>query len=102
MGGGIKLKIIEAALKQKAIVGVEGSVAVPGFIAGKHFLEARDYSEMIDFTIKLVNDPELCRFLVNNTCELLNKNFLQKNISAKLERFLQETIMTHRRNAEKH
>jgi glycosyltransferase involved in cell wall biosynthesis len=57
MGGGFKLKILEAAAMRRAIVGLAGAVTAPGFVAGEHYVEARDMEDLITATVRLMSEP---------------------------------------------
>lgn len=92
MGGGFKLKILEAAVMQKAMVGLKGAIAAPGFEPGVHFLEADDFDEMIELTIELINNPERCQELASNAFDLLKRDYFWEHLSGKFNSFLEEIV----------
>ncbi|MCP4601425.1 MAG: glycosyltransferase family 4 protein [Proteobacteria bacterium] len=84
MGGGFKLKIIEAAALKKAIVGLKGAVAAPGFENGTHFLEAANMDDLVEKTINLLSVPKTIDQLTRNAYDLLEKEYTVEAVYTKL------------------
>jgi len=58
VGGGFKLKLLEAAAYGTGIVAVKGAVTDDGFQRGVHYLEANGFDDMVDAAIALFGNPE--------------------------------------------
>jgi glycosyltransferase involved in cell wall biosynthesis len=71
MGGGFKLKLLEAAAYGTGIVAVKGAVTDDGFQRGVHYLEADNYEDLVDTAIELVDHGEQLKSLRTNARALL-------------------------------
>jgi len=75
MGGGFKLKLLEAAAYGTGIVAVKGAVTDEGFQRGVHFLEADSYEDLVDTAIGLVDHGEQLKTLRTNARALLASRY---------------------------
>jgi glycosyltransferase involved in cell wall biosynthesis len=75
MGGGFKLKLLEAAAYGTGIVAVKGAVTDDGFQRGVHYLEADNFDDLVDTAIELVNHGEQLKSLRTNAGELLSSRY---------------------------
>jgi len=75
MGGGFKLKLLEAAAYGTGIVAVKGAVTDEGFQRGVHFLEADSFEDLVDTAIGLVDHKEQLKSLRMNAQALLGSRF---------------------------
>jgi polysaccharide biosynthesis protein PslH len=75
MGGGFKLKLLEAAAYGTGIVAVKGAVTDDGFQCGVHYLEADNFEDLVDTAIDLVNHGEQLKSLRTNARALLESRF---------------------------
>lgn len=83
-GGGFKLKIAEAVHFNLPIVAIKGAVTDRSMKAGKHFLEAQDFDDLIELGIKLIENRERQEQLVKNSKELFASNYSVKTIHERL------------------
>ncbi len=88
MGGGIKIKVLEAlssgipVLSNK--IGMEGINATSG-VHYYHCEEPSDYEQTI---IKLIDNPDLAKTIGNNGRDFINRNFNQEEGNKKLPNYL--------------
>ena len=75
MGGGFKLKLLEAAAYGTGIVAVKGAVTDDGFQRGVHYLEADNFDDLVDTAIELVNHGEQLKSLRTNARALLSSRY---------------------------
>jgi glycosyltransferase involved in cell wall biosynthesis len=75
MGGGFKLKVLEAAALKRAIVGVRNAVAAPGFVPGVHYFEARDVEELVTTTVALMKSEEKLTRVAAEAHELIRTRY---------------------------
>ena len=75
VGGGLKIKTVEAISYGKPIVStVEGAVGI-GEAGNNGIMLARDRAEFIEAFIRLVNEPELVRELISQGQKLVESDF---------------------------
>jgi glycosyltransferase involved in cell wall biosynthesis len=79
MGGGLKLKLLEAAALKKAIIGFAKAITAPGFVAGTHYRQATSFNDLVDKTIRLMREPEEIKRLSQNAYDLLEKKYTSQN-----------------------
>jgi polysaccharide biosynthesis protein PslH len=75
MGGGFKLKLLEAAAYGTGIVAVKGAVTDDGFKQGVHYLEADSFEDLVDTAIGLVDQGEQLKSLRTNAQALLASRY---------------------------
>lgn len=69
-GGGFKLKIAEAALHHVPIVALEESITDFNMKPGIHYVSAKNFEDLIERAIALIDDQEMRRQLVKNNTKL--------------------------------
>ena len=84
MGGGFKLKILEAAALKKAIVGLKGAVTAAGFEAGTHYIEAKQINDLVEKTIDLMDAPKQIELLTKNAYDLIEKEYTGDGMYTKI------------------
>jgi len=84
MGGGFKLKLLEAAAMKNAVVSLKGVITAPGFEAGAHYLEAEDFDGLIETTLQLIKQPGEMKRLAQNAYDLIEREYTWKNSYCKL------------------
>ncbi len=91
MGGGTRLKVLEAMAMGKAIVstplGCEGLDVTPG----KHVLLADEPADFADQIIALFNDPARARLLGQQARDLVKSRYAWKHLTPALETVIQGT-----------
>jgi len=75
MGGGFKLKLLEAVAYGTGIIAVKGAVTDDGFQRGVHYLEADNFEDMVDAAIELVDHGEQLKSLRTNARALLASRY---------------------------
>jgi glycosyltransferase involved in cell wall biosynthesis len=96
MGGGFKLKVLEAAALKRAIVGLANAVAIPGFVAGVHHAEARDMEELISTTLSLMKTPERIARMAAEAHELVRTRYTWDQAGDHLMRAISRAIALRR------
>ncbi|HNT36593.1 MAG TPA: glycosyltransferase family 4 protein, partial [bacterium] len=95
IGGGVRLKMLEALAMGKAIVttesGAEGSSAEPG----KEFLQASSSEEMRDQILRLLDDGELRRTLQRNARQAAVNRYSWEICGQRFEK-MHEWLLTER------
>jgi glycosyltransferase involved in cell wall biosynthesis len=84
MGGGFKLKVLEAAALRKAMVRLAGDVTAPGFVAGTHYIEAADFDDLAQRTVALMSRPEEIRRLSDNAHALVRERYSWRSVYERL------------------
>ncbi len=75
MGGGFKLKLLEAAALKRAVVALKNAVTSPGFVAGTHYAEAEDMDQLIVKTVSLMDRPQAIRRMCIDAYELVSSKY---------------------------
>ena len=92
IGGGSRLKILEAMAMNKAIVstsvGAEGLMVVNG----ENIILADKPQDFSNSVIELINTIELRNKIANNGLKLVTEKYCWENISLKYENYLKEVI----------
>jgi glycosyltransferase involved in cell wall biosynthesis len=73
LGGGFKLKIIEAALYKTAIFAIKGAITKCNFFKNQHFIEKDTFEGLVSEIIKVQQEPEILDDLIENAF-LIAKN----------------------------
>ncbi len=58
LGGGFKLKVLEAAISKTAIFAISGAITKSNFNKKKHFFEKETFEELIEEIIKVQQTPD--------------------------------------------
>lgn len=58
LGGGFKLKVIEAALSKTAIIAIKGAITPCNFQEGLHFIEKNSFEELISEILRIQRNPK--------------------------------------------
>jgi len=93
MGGGFKLKLLEAAALKKAIVVLANVTSAPAFQAGTHYIEATDFNDLVEKAIWLMKRPKEIERLSRNAYDLLERKYTWQNTHHRL----MDVIRTARR-----
>lgn len=88
VGGGFKLKIAEAVQYSKPIVAIKGSVTDKSMIPNKHFIEAKDFEDLIDKSLDLMDNKAKQQELVKNARELFQKRYTYEYSTNVIENLL--------------
>lgn len=75
MGGGFKLKVLEAVAMKKPIVAVKGAISTPDFNPGTHYCEALDLNNMFEESIKLFSNPKFAVQMSKEAYKFVERNF---------------------------
>lgn len=75
LGGGFKLKVVEAALFKTAIFAIKGAITKCNFIKDLQFIEKESFEELISEIIKFQNEPEKLNNLIENAHSLAKKEY---------------------------
>lgn len=75
LGGGFKLKIIEAAQTKTAIFAIKGAIKKCKFIKGIHYIEFDSFEELISEIIYYQNKAEQLDEMIENAYQLVKKEF---------------------------
>lgn len=93
MGGGFKLKLLEAAALKKAIVGYANAVTAPGFEQGTHYLEVADFNDLVEKTVWLMGSPPEIERLSRNAYDLLQRKYNWQNTYRKLMNLIKDKAL---------
>jgi len=85
LGGGFKLKIVEAALLKTAIFSIKGAITRCNFIGDVHFIEKNSFEELIDEIILVQKKPELLNDLIENAFSVAKNDFTFDKITESLK-----------------
>ena len=84
MGGGFKLKLLEAAALKKAVVALANAINAPLFQAGTHYIKATDFNDLVEKAIWLMKRPKEIERLSRNAYDLLDRKYTWQNTHHKL------------------
>lgn len=82
LGGGFKLKIAEAVSFNRPIIALKESITDCDMKDGIHYLNVNSFEEMIEATIKLIQDDQKMNFLSKNAMELFDKKYSKNAIQS--------------------
>lgn len=88
LGGGFKLKIVEAALHRSAIIAIKGAITECNFIKNRHFLEKDTFEELILEIIRIQNEPELLDNLIENAFIVAKQEYTLNKMIDSLEKII--------------
>ena len=75
LGGGFKLKIIEAALSKTAIFSIKGAITKCNFVRDRHFVEADNFEELIEKIVSIQNSPTKLEGLIENAYKKARESY---------------------------
>ncbi len=79
MGGGFKLKLLEAMALKKAVIGLSNSINESLMEPGTHYYTATDMNDLIIKVVGLMQQPSEVRRLAQNAYRLLESNYTWHN-----------------------
>lgn len=88
LGGGFKLKVVEAALRGKAIVAIKGAIVESNFKPGFHYHESANFSQMATDILSIKSRKEYLRQLGMNALELSQTQYNQQVFNEELKNIL--------------
>ncbi len=89
IGGGSRIKILEALAMKKAVVSTPVGAEGLNVTDGKEVLIGRDESEFADYVLNCLRDGELCRRLGENGRTLVEKDYRWEELGGKYSRYLE-------------
>jgi len=92
LGGGTRLKIVEAMAKGKAIVSTRIGAEGIDVISGQHALLADESGAFADQVLRVLEDPELAARLGSAARELAVDRYGWPAVTSRLERFYEELL----------
>lgn len=95
VGGGTRLKVLDALAMGKALVATRLSVEGLGLTSGTHYLEAETPLEFLSQIRRLEDDPHLRRKLGKVGRELVEREYAWSVIGEELDRAYQGALATH-------
>lgn len=94
VGGGTRLKVLDALAMGKALVATRLSVEGLGLTSGRHYLEAETPLEFLSQVRRLEADPNLRRNLGAAGRELVERQYAWSVVGEELERAYQRAVTT--------
>lgn len=88
LGGGFKLKIVEAALHRSAIFSIKGAITKCNFVKGKHFIEKDTFEELISEIIKVQNKPQSLDEMIEQSYSVAKKEYTMEEIKKNLKEII--------------
>ncbi|MFD1316837.1 glycosyltransferase [Namhaeicola litoreus] len=88
LGGGFKLKVVEAASYQTAIFAINGAIKTCDFKPSKHYIEKNTFEELISEIIKVQQTPEILEKMIGDSSEIVQKYFTKQNIIKSLKKII--------------
>ena len=90
IGGGTRLKIVEALAKGKAVVSTKLGAEGIDVVDGEHLLLADDPRDIADRVEQVLGDPELARRLGDAGRQLAEERYSWSVVTNRLEQFFDE------------
>lgn len=88
LGGGFKLKIIEAAVNKSLIIAVKGAIINSNFINNIHYIEARSYDEIYDIINNIHLNTQKVETIIDNAYNLAVSEYSQDNLNYQMQKIL--------------
>jgi glycosyltransferase involved in cell wall biosynthesis len=90
IGGGTRLKIVEALAKEKAVISTTLGAEGIDVVHGEHLLLADTEDDFADQACRVLEDPELARRLGSSGRVLMERQYSWNSITTRLEHFFEE------------
>ncbi|MBN2185756.1 MAG: glycosyltransferase [Candidatus Krumholzibacteriota bacterium] len=91
-GGGIRIRMLEAAAAGTPVVSTPKGVEGMGLTSGKEYLEAESPHEMADSIIRLLDDPVLAGSIGRNARAWVEKHYSRADYPERLEALLRDIM----------
>ena len=91
-GGGFKLKIAEAALHHIPIVALEESITDYNMTPGIHYVSAKNFEDLIEKSIALIDDQNMRVNLVKNNTDLFIRTYSIEAVNRDLLNIIEEIM----------
>lgn len=84
LGGGFKLKVIEAAINQSLVIAIKGAITQSNFIQGVHFLECETFEDIVDTIVKVAKREIDPTPLILNAYNLVKEEYSCEKLQQQL------------------
>lgn len=87
LGGGFKLKVIEAALSKNLIIAIKGAISKCNFKEEEHFVQKNTYEDMIEEII-FMHKSGINQEIVDNAYDLVKKEYTMSCVNNSLKNMI--------------
>ncbi len=87
LGGGFKLKIVEAAINKNLILAIRGAITSSNFVANRDFMEFDSFEELIDYIVLIEDKVKEADEIIDNAFRLVKNEYSVENLSNRISTF---------------